>query len=134
MDEVRIRIVAYTAPSQSESSLAQFARVDARHPQIDGFNLNMKAVPCDSRGVSAERFVRRRGALAADDVDLAAWAADRRGEIREDIVHERIKTANITGPMIAQEKIELGERLRNVCLAAAINNVNTLSGVRVVER
>jgi hypothetical protein len=36
--------------------------------------------------------------------------------------------------MIAQEKIELGERLRNVCLAAAIDNVNTLSGVRVVEQ
>src|SRR5213075_1692942 len=41
VDEVRIRIVAYTAPSQSESSLPQFERVDARHPQIDGFSLNM---------------------------------------------------------------------------------------------
>jgi hypothetical protein len=42
--------------------------------------------------------------------------------------------ANFTSPMIAQEKIELGERFRNVCLATAINNVNTLCGVRVVEQ
>jgi hypothetical protein len=86
VDEVRMRIVAYTAASQSESSFAQFERVDAGHPQIDGFRLNVKAVLCDSGGVRAERFVRRRGAIAADDVDLAAWAADRCGEIREDIV------------------------------------------------
>jgi len=134
VDEVRVRIVAHTAASQSESSLAQFERVDAGHPQIDSFRLNVKTVLCDSRGMSTERFVTRRGAVAADDVDLAAWTADRRGEVREDIVQARINMTNIAGPMIAQEKIELGERLRNVCLAAAINNVNTLSGVRVVEQ
>ena len=80
------------------------------------------------------RYVSRRGTVAADDLDLAAWKADRRSEIREDIVQARIEMANITGPMIAQEKIELGERLRNVCLAPAINNVNTFTGVRVVEQ
>jgi hypothetical protein len=42
--------------------------------------------------------------------------------------------ANIAGPMIAQEKIELGERVWKVCVAAAINNVNTLTGVRVVKQ
>jgi len=42
--------------------------------------------------------------------------------------------ANIAGPMIAQEKIELGERVWNVCVAAAINNVNTLTGMRVVKQ
>ena len=119
-----MRIVAHTAASQRESRLAQFERVDAGHPQIDGFSLNVKAVLGDSCGASAERFVRRRSAVAADDVDLAAWTADRRCEIREDIVQTRIKMANIAGPMIAEEKIELGERFWNVCLAAAINNVN----------
>jgi hypothetical protein len=42
--------------------------------------------------------------------------------------------ANITGPMIAQEKVELGERVRNVRVAAAISNVNTLFGMRVVKQ
>jgi len=42
--------------------------------------------------------------------------------------------ANITGPMIAQEKIELGQRVRNVCVAVTINNVNTLSGVGVIKQ
>jgi hypothetical protein len=134
MDEVRVRIVAHTAASQSESSLAQFERVDAGHPQVYSFRLKVKAVLRDSRGMSAERFVGRRGAVAADDVDLAAWTADRRGEIGEDIVQARIKMANIARPMIAQEKVELGERVRNVCVAAAINNVNTLVGVRVVKQ
>ena len=83
-----MRIIAHTAASQSESSSAQFKRVDAGHPQIDGFRLNVKAVLCDSGGVSAERFVRRRGAIAADDVDLAAWTADRRERIQ---LHFRLR-------------------------------------------
>jgi hypothetical protein len=86
VDEVRVRIVAHAAASQTESSLAQFEGVDAGHPQIDSFRLNVKAVLCDSSGTSAERFVRRRRAVAADNVDLAAWTTDRRSEIREDIV------------------------------------------------
>ena len=134
MDEVRVRIVAHTAASQSESSLAQFERVDAGHPQVNSFRLNVKAVPCNSRGMSSERLVSRRGAVAADDVDLAAWTADRRGEIREDIVQAWINMTNIAGPMIAQEKIELAERFRNVCVAPAVNDVNPLSGVGVVKQ
>ena len=76
MDEVRVRIVAHTAASQSESSLAQFERVDAGHPQIDSFRLNVKAVLGDSCGVSAKRFVRRRSAIAANNIDLCAGTAD----------------------------------------------------------
>src|SRR5215475_13417643 len=84
--------------------------------------------------MSPERFVSRRGAVAADDVDLATWTADRRGEIREDIVQARINMTNIAGPMIAQEKIELGERFRNVCVASPVNDVNALTGMGVVKQ
>jgi hypothetical protein len=42
--------------------------------------------------------------------------------------------ANITGPMIAKEKIEFGERVRNVFVAVTINNVNTRTSVRVEEQ
>ena len=132
VNEVRVRIVAHTAASQTESSLAQFEGVDAGHPQIDGFRLNVKAVLCDSSGARTERFVRRRRAVAADDLDLAARAADRRGEIREDIVQTRIEMANVACPMIAKEMIELGERTWKVLLTMAVNNIDPLRGVRVV--
>jgi hypothetical protein len=36
--------------------------------------------------------------------------------------------------MIAKKKIKLGERVRNVLIAAAVNNINPLSGVRVVKK
>jgi len=127
-----VRIVTHAAASQSQSSLAQFERVDAGHPQIDGFRLNVKAILCDSRGVSTERFVRRRSAVAADDVDLATGMSDRGREIVKDIVQTRIEMANVACPMIAEEIIELGERTWKVPLTMAVNNIDPLSGVRVV--
>jgi hypothetical protein len=40
---------------------------------------------------------------------------------------------NVTGAMITQEIIELGERARNVLVTLAVNKFNPLSGVRVVK-
>ena len=51
----------------------------------------------------------------------------------EDIVQARIEMANVTGAMIAQEIVELGERARNVLVTLAVNKFNPLSGVRVVK-
>src|ERR1700678_2082499 len=42
--------------------------------------------------------------------------------------------ADVARPMIAEKKIKLGERARNVLIAAAVNNINALSGVRVVKK
>jgi hypothetical protein len=42
--------------------------------------------------------------------------------------------ANIARPMIAREKIELAERVWNVSVATAMNNVNPLTGVRLVKQ
>src|SRR6266481_5781307 len=134
MDEVRVRIVAHAAPTQGESRFAQLERVDAGHTQVDRFRLNVKAVFGGSGGVSAKRFVRRRSAVAAYDVDLAAGMSDRRCEIREDIVQARIEMANVARPMIAEEIIELGERARNVLVTTAVNKFNPLTGVRVVKQ
>src|SRR5580704_4436076 len=41
--------------------------------------------------------------------------------------------ANVAGPMIAEEIIELGERERNVLVIMTINNLNALAGVRVIK-
>jgi len=60
--------------------------------------------------------------------------ADRRGEVRQDIVQARIKMANVAGSMIAQEIIEFGECGRKILIAAAINNINPLGGVGVVKQ
>jgi len=86
VNEVGVRVVAYAAAMQSESGLAQLERVDTWHAQVDGFRLNVQAVLGDSGGVSAQRFVRRRSAVAADNVNLTVGMANRRSEIEEDIV------------------------------------------------
>ena len=41
--------------------------------------------------------------------------------------------ANIAGPMIAQEIIELGKRTRNVLFSAPVSNFHPLARVRVIE-
>jgi hypothetical protein len=58
--------------------------------------------------------------------------ADRGREIIKDIVQTRIEMANVACPMIPEEIIELGERTWNVLLTPAVNNIDPLSGVRVV--
>ena len=128
-----MRIVADASATQSEGRLAQLERVDSRHAQVDRFRLNVQAVLGDSGGVRAERLVRRGRAVAAHDVDLSAGMPDRRREIVENIVEPRIKVANIAGPMIAQEIIELGERARNVLVSAPVSNFHPLTGVRVIK-
>src|SRR5580700_5787467 len=41
---------------------------------------------------------------------------------------------DVAGPMIAEEIVELSERARNVLLIMAIDNLNPLSGVRVIKQ
>jgi hypothetical protein len=84
--------------------------------------------------VSAKRFVRRRSAVATHNVDFAARMPYRQREIIEDIVQARIEVPNVPGPMIAQEIIELGERIGNVQVAPAVNSIHPLPGVRVVKQ
>ena len=134
VDEIRVRVVANAAAMEGESCFAQLERVDARHAQVDGFGLNVEAVLGDAVSVSAKRFVRRRSAIAADDVDLAAGMTDRDRQIVEDIVETGIEMANVAGAMIAEEIIELGERGGNELVATAVNNISPLGGVRVVKQ
>jgi hypothetical protein len=77
VDKVGVRIVAHATATQGESGLAKHKGGDARHAQVQGFGLNVKAVLGDAGGVSAERFVGRGRTVAADDVDLAAGMPDR---------------------------------------------------------
>jgi hypothetical protein len=93
----------------------------------------VQAVLGDSGGVSAEGFVSGRSAVAANDVYLANGMSDRGCEIVKDVVQMRIEMANVAGPMIAEEIIQLGERGGNVLVAMAIDNIEPLSGVGVVK-
>jgi hypothetical protein len=83
--------------------------------------------------VGTERLVCRRRAVAANNVDLAAWTTDRRSKITEDVVQARVKVANFTGPMITQEGIQLSQRVRNVGVPVPVNNLDSLGSVGVVE-
>ena len=119
---------------KGESRLAQLERVDAGHAEVDRFCVSVKAILGDTGGVSAKEFVCSGGAVAANDVDLAAGMADRRGEIGEDIVQTRIEMANVARPMIAQEIIEFGKGVRKVLVALAVNDINPVASMSVVEQ
>src|ERR1700751_3599441 len=81
VDEVRVRIVAYSAANQSESGLARLDRVDAGHPadqqtmSISPPGLNGKAILSGSSGAAVKMRIKN-------------WPA-------------------MTGPVIAQEKSSL---------------------------
>src|SRR5271154_937108 len=133
MDEVGVRIVAHAAALQGQRGAAELEGVDAGHAQVDGFRLDVQTVFGDAVGVRAQRFVGAGRAIAADDVELAAGMADGGGEGRENVVEARIEVAHFVGVVVAQKIVQLGQRAGNELFAAAVNNVNALSGVRVVE-
>src|SRR5580698_3391766 len=133
MDKIRMRVVAHATATQCQRRPPQSERVNSGHAQVNRFRLNVQAVLRDSGSMRAQQFIRRRGAVATNNVNLSAGMSHRRGEIGQNIVQARIEMAHLAGIMIAQEIIQLGQRARNVLLPAPEHNFQPFVRVRVVE-
>src|SRR5215469_14241906 len=129
-----MRIVADPAPSKSECSVTQNQGVDAGHAQVNRFSLDVKAILRDAGGVSAESCVGGRSAVATDDVDFAAGMADGSREVGENVVETRVEVADVVGDVVAEKVVEPGQGRGNVLRAAAVDDVESLAGVRVVQK
>jgi hypothetical protein len=66
-------------------------------------------------------------AVSANNVYLTFCPAQLRVEIVKQIENSRIISQNCSGAVIAQILIELRERLGDVSVSAAVNNIETLS-------
>ena len=133
MDEAGARVVANSSAMQGQGGVAQGQRVDTGNANIDGVRLHVQAVSSYTRGAGAEEFIAPRGAIAADDVDLGVGAAEGSGKIRKNVVDMRIVVLDLTSAVVAQEMVELIFGLREEVISAAIDNIDALAGVCVLE-
>jgi len=118
---------------QGQGGVAQGQRVDTGNANVDGVRLDVQAVSSYTRRAGTEELIAPRGAIATDDVDLGVGAAEGSGKIRKNVEDMRIVVLDVTSAVIAQEMVELIFGLREEIISAAIDNIDALAGVRVVE-
>ena len=134
MHELRDGIEADSAGVEREGSVPQLDRAYARDADVDGLGQHVLAVLGNAGlgAASAKEVVTPRRAVAADDVDKAVGAPERGHQRVEDVELLRIVAADVLRSMIAQKVIELVERLGNVGISHAIDDVDVFPGVEMV--
>lgn len=135
VDELADGVVADAASAEAEGGIAQDAGLDAGDPDVDGFCEHVLAVLGDAGGggPGAEIVVALRGSVAADDVDEAIGAAEPGHDGVEQIEFGRIVAAFRLRSMVAQEEVQFFERVRQVDVADAVDDVEVFARVQVVQ-
>jgi hypothetical protein len=93
----------------------------------------MKAVLRHADRVGPEILVALRRSKSANDVNLGVRAANGSGGIRDNIENPWIVMMHFSGAVIAQELIELRQSFGNIGIAMAIDDIQMLAGVSMVE-
>ena len=135
VDEIGLTVVAHPPPMQFKSGIAQLGCRHTRQPDINRFRLHVQAVLGDSgvRAARPQKLVRAGSAISADDIDLGRGTTEGSCQVVQQVEHARIVVVHITGAIVAQVLVEAVERLRQVCVATAIDDVEPLVGMGVVE-
>ena len=118
---------------QRDSSVAQGKCIDARNANVDGVRLHVQAVSGYTGRASAQELVAPGAAIATDDVDFRAETAERSGKIGEDVENVGIVVHDGAGAVVPQEMVKSLFSLRQKGVATAIDDINPLAGVRMIE-
>lgn len=133
MHESGARIVTDSASAERESRIAQRERLHARYADIDRMRLHVQTVFSNAGRMGAKERIAPGRTVATDDVNLRAGMSDCSGEIGKKIEDTRIVVLHFSRAVIAEKVIQLLFRRGNVFVAAAIDDINALAGVSVVE-
>ena len=131
--ETGTRIVADAASPESQGRVPKDKRIYSWNANIDSVRLHVQAVSRDTGRSGAKKRIAPRGAVAANDINLGIRVTNGSRQVCEDVEDMRIIVLHVAGAMVAEEMIQLLLRLRGVFVAMAIDNVNVLAGVGVVE-
>ncbi len=93
----------------------------------------MKTVSSHTERVRAKILIAFRRAISAYDVNLGVWAADSSGGIREKVKQARVKAMHFSGAVIAEKMVELRQSLGYVGISAAVNNIQMLTSMSMIE-
>jgi hypothetical protein len=85
------------------------------------------------RAARAQEFVAPGRTVAANHIDFTSGVAERRGQVVEKVEEVRIEMTHISGTVIAQKVVELAQRFGDVLITAAIDDIQPLARVSVIE-
>lgn len=80
-----------------------------------------------------QEFVAPGRSVSTDHVDLAAGIVHRTCQVVEQVEQMGIEMTYLAGTMVAEIAIELGQRIRQVIFAAAVNDIEPLIGMGVIK-
>ena len=108
---------------QGDCSVSQSRGGNAGDPDINCHRLHVEALSGHAVSVSAEELIAPGCAIAADNIDLEIWIAERGSQIVQQVEHPRIICANIPGTVIPQIMVEPLKRFLIVSPAIAVDDV-----------
>ena len=133
VDEVGLGVVTDASTLHGESGIADFRCRYAGNADVDGFGFHVLAVEGDSVAVLAQVVVAPGRAVAADDIDDAVGVSEASHEVVEEIEFADVVVLDVSSAVVAEEVVELGNGSGEVVVADAVDDVDALAGVQVVE-
>ena len=133
VNEVRFGVVADSAAVHGEGRVTDLDGGNAGDADVDGFGLHVFAVERDSAAVFTQVVVTPGSAITADDVDFAAGMAETGHEIVQKVEFADVVGLHVSSAMVAQEMIELGDGGGQILIADAVDDVNMLARMKVIE-
>jgi len=83
--------------------------------------------------VGAKVLIASWRAIAANDIDFGVGTTDGLSGVGENVEKPWIEVVHLSGAMVAEKMVELRQCLRNIALAAAVNDIQVFAGMRMVE-
>jgi hypothetical protein len=133
VDKFFAGIITDSTASKREGCIPQFPGTGAGHPDINGHGLHVQAVLGHPARMPAQVAIAPRSTITANNLNLSFGLSYVSSNVVEQIEQPWINMVDIPGTVVAQKIFQLVHRLRHILLPDAINNINALLCVRVVE-
>ena len=126
-------VVADASALHGKGCVAHLGSGYAGNADVDGFGFHVLAVQGNSVAVLAEVVVAPWSAISADDIDNSVGMAEAGHEVMEQIELPDVVIPHISGPVVAEKVVELGDGFRNVVIANPVDHINAFTGMKVIE-
>lgn len=133
MNELGAGVVADASAMQAERGIAQRGRGNTWNANVDRAPFHVQAVWRDAVGRATEKFICPGRAVTTNDIDFGIRMAESECQVVKNVEHLRVEMVEIAGPMIPQEQFEAINDVGKIRIAFAIDDIDTLVGVRIVK-
>ncbi len=126
-------IVTHPTAAKFQRGVTERQRVNSRDANIDGMRLHVLAVFCDSGRPCAEEFIARGSSISANNFYFRVRMPDGSSHIGKNVENLWIVVLDVARSMVAEEMIQLVFCSREIRLPDSIYDVDSLTGVSVVQ-